>query len=109
MCLTLRMMLSGAVVVWRDVKHSTSAWRGGAKNTQDQSREAETTILMICLLRWNFKVEDIVGCTHLLVEVEYAQLEVELNTPVIGYGRPWVLCSMVSKGFLHEDGRHSGG
>jgi len=28
-------------------------------------------------------VEDIVGCTHLLVEVEYAQLEVELNTSVM--------------------------
>ncbi|KEH29636.1 hypothetical protein MTR_4g046673 [Medicago truncatula] len=28
-------------------------------------------------------VEDIVGCMHLLVEVEYAQLEVELNTPVM--------------------------
>ena len=40
-------------------------------------------ILMIYLLRWSFKVEDIVGCTHLLVEVEYAQLEVELNTPVM--------------------------
>ena len=35
---------------------------------------------MIYLLKWSFKVEDIVGCTHLLVEVEYAQLEVELNT-----------------------------
>ena len=38
---------------------------------------------MIYLLRWSFKVEDIVGCTHLLVEVEYAQLEVELNTPIM--------------------------
>ena len=38
---------------------------------------------MIYLLRWSFKVEDIVGCTHLLVEVEYAQLEVELNKPVM--------------------------
>jgi len=83
MCLTLRMMPSEAVIVWRDVKHSTSAWRGGGKNTHDQSGEAETTILMIYLLRWSFKVEDIVGCTHLLVEVEYAQLEVELNTPVM--------------------------
>jgi len=42
-----------------------------------------TTILMTYLLRWSSKVEDIVGCTHFLVEVEYAQLEVELNTPVI--------------------------
>jgi len=76
MCLTLRMMPSEAVIVWRDVKHSTSAWRGCGKNTHDQSREAEETILMIYLLRWSFKVEDIVGCTHLLVEVE-------LNTPVM--------------------------
>jgi len=81
MCLTLRMMTSGAVVVWRDVKHSTSAWRGGGKNTHDQSGEAEVTILMIYLLRWSFKVEDIVRCTHLLVERLEAQLEVELNTP----------------------------
>ena len=64
------MMPSGAVIVWRDVKHSTSAWRGGGKNTHDQSGEAEVTILMIYLLRWSFKVEDIVGCTHWLVEVE---------------------------------------
>jgi len=63
-------MPSGAVGVWRDVKHSTSAWRGGGKNTHDQSREAEATILRIYLLRWNFKVEDIVGCTHLLVEAQ---------------------------------------
>jgi len=83
MCPTMRMMPSGAVVVWRDVKHSTSAWRGGGKNTHDQSGEAEATILMIYLLRWSFKVEDIVGCTHLLVEVEYAQLKVELNTPIM--------------------------
>jgi len=80
MFLTLGMMPGKAVVVWRDVKHSTSVWRGGGKNTHDQSGEAEVTILMIYLLRWNFKVEDVVGCTHLLVEVEYAQLEVELNT-----------------------------
>jgi len=51
MCLTLRMMPSGAVVVWRDVKHSTSAWRGDGKNTHDQFGEAEATILMIYLLR----------------------------------------------------------
>jgi len=38
---------------------------------------------MIYLWRWSFEVEDIVGRTHLLVEVEYAQLEVELNTPVM--------------------------
>jgi len=36
---------------------------------------------MIYLLRWSFKVEDIVGCTYLLVERLEAQLEVELNTP----------------------------
>jgi hypothetical protein len=77
MCLTLGLMPCGAVFVWRDVKHSTSAWRGGDKNTHDQSGEAEVTILMIYLLRWSFKVEDIVGCTHFLAEVEYARLEVE--------------------------------
>ena len=37
------------MVIWRDVKHSTSAWRGGGKNTYSQSREAEVTILMIYL------------------------------------------------------------
>jgi len=74
MFLTLGVMPSGVVVVWRDVKHSTSTWRGGGKNTHDQSREAETTILMIYLLRWSFKVEDIVGCKHLLVERLEAQL-----------------------------------
>jgi len=77
------MMPSGAVVVWRDVKHSTSAWRGGGKNTHDQSGEAEVTILMIYLLRWSFKVENIVRCTHFLVERLEAQLEVELNTPIM--------------------------
>jgi len=40
-------MFSEAVVVWRDFKHSTSAWGGGGKNTHDQSGEAEATILMI--------------------------------------------------------------
>jgi len=83
MCLTLRMTPSGAVIIWRDVKHSTSAWRGGGKNTHDQSGETEVTILMIYLLKWSSKVEDIVGCTHLIVEVEYAQFEVELNTLVM--------------------------
>ena len=83
MFLTLGLMPSGAVVVWRDVKHSTSAWRGSGKNTHDQSGETEVTILMIYLLRWSFKVEDIVGCTHLLVDRLEAKLEVELNTPVM--------------------------
>ena len=49
MLVTLVLMPSGAVVVWRDVKHSTSAWRGGGKNTHDQSGEAKVTILMIYL------------------------------------------------------------
>ena len=56
---------------------------GETLNTQHQPGEAVARILMIYLLRWSFKVEDIVGCTHLLVEVENAQLEVELNTPVM--------------------------
>jgi len=50
------MMPSGAVVIRRDVKHSTSSWRGSGKNTHDQSGEAEATILMFYLLRWSFKV-----------------------------------------------------
>lgn len=59
-------------------------WSSGETlNTQHQPGEAVVRILMIYLLRWSFKVEDIVGCTHLLVEVEYAQREVELNTPVM--------------------------
>ena len=51
MCLTLGVMPSGAVFVWRDVKHSTSSWRGGGKNTHDHSGEPEAKILMIYLLR----------------------------------------------------------
>jgi hypothetical protein len=74
MLVTLGVKPSGAVVVWRDVKHSTSAWRGGGKNTHDQPGEAVVRILMIYLLRWSFKVEDIVGCSHLLVERLEAQL-----------------------------------
>jgi len=74
MFLTLGIIPSGAVVVWRDDKHSTSAWRGGGKNTHYQSGEAEATILMIYLLKWSFKVEDIVGCTHFLVERLEAKL-----------------------------------
>ena len=56
---------------------------GETLNTQHQPEEAEATILMIYLWRWSFKVEDIVGCTYFLVEVEYTQLEVELNTVVM--------------------------
>ena len=92
MFLTLRKMPSGAVVVWRDVKHSTSAWRDGGKNTHDQSGEAKVTILMIYLLRWSFKVENIEGCTYLLVERLEAQLEVELN--MIGV---WQVYQILSK------------
>jgi len=40
MVLTLVMMPCRAVVVQRDIKHSTSAWRGGRKNTQGQPGEA---------------------------------------------------------------------
>jgi len=49
MFLTLGLMPCRAVVVWRDVKHSTSAWRGGGKNTHGQSKEAEVRILVIYL------------------------------------------------------------
>jgi len=50
-------MPSGAVVVWRDIKHSTSTWRGGGKNTHGQSGEVEAKTLMIYLLRWSFSRE----------------------------------------------------
>jgi len=33
MFLTLGMMPRGVVVIWRNIKHLTSAWRGGGKNT----------------------------------------------------------------------------
>jgi len=81
MFLTLGVMPCRAVVIWRDVKHSTSACRGGGKNTHGQSEEADVRIIMVILLRWSFKVKDIVGCTRFEVEVEKAQLEVEFNTP----------------------------
>ena len=39
-------------------------------------------------------MKDRVGCKHFLVEVEKAQLEVELNSPrMVRLWRPWVLCS----------------
>jgi hypothetical protein len=49
MFLALGVILCSAVVVWRDVKHSTSAWRGGGMNTHGQSEEAEVRILVINL------------------------------------------------------------
>jgi len=36
MFITLGVMPSRAVFVWRDVKHSTSSWRGGGNNTHGQ-------------------------------------------------------------------------
>jgi len=48
MFLTLGVMPCRAVVVWRDVKHSTPAWGGGG-NTHGQSKEAEVRILVISL------------------------------------------------------------
>jgi len=41
MFLTLGMMPYREVFVWRDVKHSTPAWRGGGKNTHGQPEEAD--------------------------------------------------------------------
>ena len=38
---TLGVMPGRAVIDWRDVKHSTSAWRGGGKNTHDLPVEVE--------------------------------------------------------------------
>ena len=46
---TLGVMLCRAVVVWRDVKQPTSAWRGGGKNTHSQSEELEVRTLVINL------------------------------------------------------------
>jgi len=46
---TLGIMPCRAVVVRRDVKHSTSAWKGGGKNTHGQSKEAKVRILVINL------------------------------------------------------------
>jgi len=45
----LLMMHCRAVIVWRDVNHSTSAWRGGGKNTHGQLEEAVVRILVIYL------------------------------------------------------------
>lgn len=41
-------------------ENSTSAWKGGGKNTHGHSEETEVRILMINLLRWSFKVKLIV-------------------------------------------------
>ena len=49
MFLILGMIPGKAVVVWRDVKHSISVWRGGGKNTHGQPREAVIRILVIYL------------------------------------------------------------
>ena len=49
MFLTLGVMTCRAVVGWRDVKHSTSAWKGSGKNTHDQPGEAVVRILVIYL------------------------------------------------------------
>jgi len=50
-------------------------WLSGETfNAQHQPREAVVRILVIYLLWWSFKVEDIVGCTHFLVERLEAQL-----------------------------------
>ena len=49
MFITLGVMPCRAVVVWRDVKHSKSAWRGGGKNIHGQFKEAEVRILVVNL------------------------------------------------------------
>ena len=49
MFITLGLMPCRAVVVWRDVKHSTSSWRGGGKNTHGQPGEAVVRIIVIYL------------------------------------------------------------
>ena len=46
-----------------------------------------------------FQGESHSGCTHLLVEVEKTQLEVELMTPrIVRVWRPWVLGSSSEQG-----------
>jgi len=47
--LTLVLMPYREVIIWRDVKHSTSAWRGGGKNTHCRPGEAVVRILVINL------------------------------------------------------------
>lgn len=47
--------------ILRDVKHSTSVWRGGAKNTQGQFGVAEVRILMTSLRDGSYKVKDIMN------------------------------------------------
>jgi len=47
--------------ILRDVKHSTSVWRSGAKNTQGQFAVAEVKILMIILRDGGYKVKDIMN------------------------------------------------
>ena len=47
MLLTLGMMPCRVVFIWRDVKHSTSTWRGDSKNTHGQFEEADARILVI--------------------------------------------------------------
>jgi hypothetical protein len=49
MSLTLGLMPYRAVVVWRDVKHLTTAWRGSGKNSHGQFEVAEVRILIINL------------------------------------------------------------
>lgn len=58
MFLMLGMMPCRAVVVWRDLKYSTSVWRGGGNNTYDQSQEAEVRSDQPS--SWICKVKDIV-------------------------------------------------
>jgi hypothetical protein len=66
---------------------------------------------MIYLLRWSIKVEDIVGCTHLIVE----RLEAQLGVGVDHTGNDMTMEDLgcytlvVSKGFLHGNGNYSGG
>jgi len=45
----LGVMHCRAVDVWRDVKHSTSAWRGDGKNTHGHFGKTEVRIRMISL------------------------------------------------------------
>jgi len=79
-------------------EYSSSAWKGGGKNTQVQSGEAEKNT---CdqPLRWSCKVKDIVCVLIWKHEVEKAQLEVELMAPkMVQLWRPWVPGSSYEQG-----------
>jgi len=61
------------MLILRDVKHPTSVWRGGAKNTHGQFGVANVRILTINLRDGGYKVKDIMNM-NLEIEVEKTHL-----------------------------------